>query len=138
MSRAFPRVTVSSIQAQRATDESALGQFFPGDNVEGTLERVNEFIGSGEKLVYNLSVNAATERGAMATARAYVRAKNPFDPQTITIESVSQTSGGRSLVQKWAKGIEETGVIFPGGSSDFAQRVPQFTETYSVKASIEK
>lgn len=136
MSRAFPRVTVSSIQAQRASDESALGQFFPGDNVEGTLERVNEFIGSGEKLVYNLSVNAATERGAMATARAYVRAKNPFDAQTITIESVSQTSGGRGLIQKWAKGLEDNAGV--SGASNWASRAPQFTETYSVKASIEK
>lgn len=73
----FPGIEVTNIateEAFRGAEEQ--GQFFPNEPISDFVEDV---VGDRDKIVYDLSVNAFTEAGAIAKARAYVRAKNPFE-----------------------------------------------------------
>lgn len=81
-----PRVTVHQVN----TKESARGEDVEPvtpeegksitDKVKGALDQTES-----EKVSYDLTINALTEQGARATARAYVRAQHPFTPSTLDI-----------------------------------------------------
>lgn len=116
----FPRVRVESIKIEappfdkpgeiqsrvgealtRTFEMLPSGDDFTPDRVEDFIESSRDVIGlRGEKfaLDYTLLITGVSQTGAITTARAFTRVKNPFEADVISVESVSkdeELSGGR-------------------------------------------
>jgi len=105
----FPNVVVDSIRATgpgggvTREDEFGmlLGDITP-DSVESLIDSFEDMVGpfsDDHKIEYNLIVSGYSERGAKAKARSYTRAKNPFEPEFITIESLEKTKAAETKMR---------------------------------------
>lgn len=86
----FPGISVIRID----TESSIVGTD-DGDAIEGffdsiTPEFIDEKLGTRDKLMYSLVVNATNETSARAKAKAFVRAKNPFEVTNVQITSLDK------------------------------------------------
>lgn len=107
MSSSFPRVNVESLQVHtppynkpgvvqefvgegvtKELPEIPRGDSFSTERVENFVDEAREMIGlsSGEyQIKYTLLIRGVTKRGAKATARSFVRVKNSFETDMITV-----------------------------------------------------
>lgn len=113
---AFPGIVVESVKIRNPPfDEPGIIQEFVGSGIttrfgalrradEFTKETVGEIIDNAEEMIgilretfqieYTLLVRSVTDtrlsrRGAKARARAFTRAKNPFEPDIVRVKSVN-------------------------------------------------
>lgn len=77
--RAFPRVEVEQITVVGPDRNEAIGEEF----VEETIQS----LGEREELIYELNIDSVFEPGSKMTGRAYVRVKNPLEPDIIDVRS---------------------------------------------------
>jgi len=107
---AFPGVIVKSIEAKSGDSgkvlefEEGLPEDIPSNRVQSFLDSIPLF-GSKltqNELVYNLEISAISKGAAHTKARAFARAKNPFEPRVAEVRNVEKLKdlgilrGGRS------------------------------------------
>lgn len=132
---AFPRVTVVSIQVRQLEGEGrkrprAIAQFFAPEDEGRAIERATGILTKKHKLVYHLNIQAASERGARATGRTFVRSQNIFEPSIISVDNVNRTSG-EGITERFVEAVT-------GSVPDNMDNLPSITDTYSVNVSVEK
>lgn len=110
----FPGVEVSRIDTRDSVIE---GNQSPEDRIRGVLEtitpeQIREQLGDNERLVYTLRVSATNELAAKAKARAFVRAKNPFELGSVTFTSIDTIDDeGILKVYLIGVGVAKEGVL---------------------------
>lgn len=94
---AFPGILVEKVEASAGASgrtlelEEGLPENIDGERIKSFLSNVRLF---GSRLIdssitYHLTVVAVSETGAKNKARSFVRLKNPFEPDIITIQDVA-------------------------------------------------
>lgn len=113
---AFPNILVEEILARNESKgrgvefDEGLPENIPTERIESLISSVRVF-GSDRpesKLVYKLQVMALTESSAKAYARAFVRLKNPFEPDIVGTEVVETLGTGGVLDRRNRYRIEVT------------------------------
>lgn len=130
---AFPRVKVESLKVESPPfdkpgeiqsrvgdavtttfDMFPSGDEFTSDRVQEAIDSARDMIGlTGDTfaLEYTLLVTGVSKRGAITTARAFTRVKNPFEADVISVDSVSKdrnlSGGGLGNVYRVTTRVEK-------------------------------